>query len=95
MDWQTVATLVVSLALPVLIQVLRRLFDGEGKVLKDWRAQVLVFVVSVACAAGIGAVSGELKWNGDLLEVAMTMFAIASFVYKLFQDKLDELLRKE
>lgn len=92
MDWQTIATVLAGLVLPVLVQVLRRLLDGDGDKLNDWRAQVLVMVVSIALAAGIGLASGELSWDGDMLAAVTTMFTIASFLYKLFQEKLDGLL---
>ena len=84
-SWQTVAVVLVGIVAPALVQIIRKYLHVE-----DTLAQILTLAVSFALAVLVGAVTGELEWNGDLVGTMTMVFTIATFMYKKLQEQFDE-----
>ena len=85
MTWEIAATVLVGIVAPFLVQLIRKYLHVENTL-----AQIVTLAVSFVLAVLVGVTSGELTWNGDLVEVMTIVFTIATFVYKKFQEFFDE-----
>ncbi len=88
-NWQTAATLFFGALTPVIAQLFRWLSEKRGIVVKGIVAQVVALVVAGVMGIAIAAGTGNLEWNGDLVESGATVFAVGAFVYQLFKAHFD------